>query len=141
MIIKFEYPPNYEAITKAFDLTGYKTIFAWDSYIYNPHHIPIGPQLMAHETVHGTRQLGDPERWWNLYLADEKFRLSEEIVAHVAEYFVLCQGKTRNDRRGQLDYVAKRLCAPIYNYKPPLTLERAKRLLKEAIRGPVTHDR
>ena len=136
-IIKFELPPNYEAIRRAFDLIGQRPIFAFSPYIYNPHCVEIGPELIAHEQVHITRQGALPATWWESYIADENFRLAEEILARVAEYLVLTNASTRQQRRQVFNTMAKRLRAPLYGYKPTLSEERSKKLLKMALREGV----
>lgn len=136
-IIKFEPPPNYEAIAAAFNLaprTGQQPIFAFAPWIYNPHRVAIGPELIAHEQVHIARQGALPALWWQSYIADENFRLAEEILAHVAEYYVLSNGRPRPYRRQVFGAMAKRLRSPLYCYKPALSEERSKKLLKMALR-------
>ena len=130
-----EYPPNYEAITKVFNLTGYKPIFCWSPWIFNPHKVAVPPELMAHEQAHADRQVDGPAAWWERYLADDQFRLIEEIAAHTVEYLVLCQGaKDRAHRRRIMSYVANRLCSPIYHYQPRLPADRARSWLKLALK-------
>lgn len=144
MLIKAERPPLFDEICRTFPLVNRPgVIFAWGNTIYNPSGITIGPELMAHESVHGARQLdqmrelGDDneavEGWWHRYLSDPDFRLVEEVHAHVAEYAVVSVGRGRNERRALLTYVARRLTDPLYGYKPGLTIEHAKRLLKSEI--------
>jgi hypothetical protein len=134
-MIKIEYPPNYDDIAKVFDLKGHTPIFAWAPWIYNPHKTSIGLELIAHEIVHVRRQGIDPGAWWRRYLADENFRLAEEILAHVAEYEVLCQqAKTRADRRKIMHYICARLCSPLYGYKPRVPYDRARQFMKMALK-------
>jgi hypothetical protein len=132
-MILVDYPPNYAEIEQVFDLRNYQPIFAWSPHIFNPHGVPIHPHLIHHEGVHIRRQGISPEKWWRAYLANENFRLAEEILAHAVEYQVLATGHPRNERRRIFDSVADRLCAPLYGYKPPLHNSRASKLLKEAI--------
>lgn len=111
-------PPNYDAIAQAFDLRGLKPVFAWGDKIYNPHGVTLGPELVVHERVHGERQLRHPhhvEGWWTQYVADPRFRLLEELLAHAAEYQAYCDGGiTRNQRRIVLRGVAQRLASRLY---------------------------
>lgn len=137
MQITTDYPPNYEEICKVFPLKGYKPIFAYAPYIFNPHKVMIGPDLLEHETVHGIRQGRDPETWWKRYMAEDNFRLAEEVFAHVAEYRFLEQGKDRVGRRRVFDYLVKRLCEPMYGYNPPLSYGRGRDVLKWALRQQV----
>lgn len=132
---KFEFPPNYDEIVKRFGpgLDSSKPIFAYCPYVYNPHRVQIGPELVAHETVHCQRQGGSPGLWWQRYLADDNFRMAEEILAHVAEYEVLCQGRDRNARRQVMHYISNRLVAPMYGYTPRVPPDRGRQLLKMAM--------
>jgi len=132
--IKHEPPPNYKAITAAFSFGDVTPIFAYAPYIYDPFMAGVPAELIAHEQVHITRQGALPELWWESYIADENFRLAEELLAHVAEYYVLTNGRGRPERRRVFAYLERRLRAPIYGYKPPLSRERSKILLKMALR-------
>lgn len=106
------FPPNYQRINKAFGVRGKPVIFAYGA-IYNPSKIKIPPQLLVHEAVHIERQGDDPERWWERYIEDPRFRLEEEIPAHVAEYRVM---KPLDGPGGDrwLNLIAERLASPLY---------------------------
>lgn len=134
IIIKHEFPPNYDAIAAAFDLKGQKPVFAYAPDVYDPHRNGVPPEIIAHEQVHIKRQGDFPAQWWEQYIADENFRVTEELMSHVAEYYVLANGKGRPERRRIFAYVAERLRSPIYGYRPALSEERSKRLLKMALR-------
>jgi hypothetical protein len=119
MKIVRDFPPNYVAIALAFDLRGRKPVFAWWDVIFNPHGIEIGPELMAHEALHADRQKrwpGGAEAWWQQYIADPRFRLMEELLAHVAEYraYLETNGDTRQVRRVVLARLATRIASPLY---------------------------
>lgn len=133
MIIVNDFPPNYVAIRSAFDLEHYSPIFAYGSRIFNPHRVDIPGWLRAHEEVHGRRQGNDPAGWWEKYIADENFRLAEEVLAHLAEYHVLSQGQARPARRRIMQERIDRLRSPLYGYKPALSADRAKGLMKWAL--------
>ena len=89
-----DYPPNYEDITKVFDLTGHKPIFTWGDKIYNPYKATIIPDLIIHEEVHEKQQGDDPKAWWDRFLTDSEFRLSQEVEAFVYQYHFL-KGKLK----------------------------------------------
>ena len=120
----FQYPPNYVAIRKAFDLRGAKPIFAYGDVIFNPHKCLITPALRAHEEVHSARQGDDPAGWWKQYIASKEFRLAEELPAHVVEW------QTLGGTEEQLDFIAGRLAAPIYG--PMVSKPHALELLRAA---------
>ncbi|MDP2618632.1 MAG: hypothetical protein Q8P46_00405 [Hyphomicrobiales bacterium] len=133
MRIVVDYPPIYTEIAAAFDISGRNPIFAWGDRVFNPHNIVIGPELIAHEAVHGRRQGNDVEGWWRRYIDDPAFRLAEEIPAHAAEFNILAgvPGTNRQHKRKCLAYVAKRLTSPIYGRL--ITLDAAKKaILDEA---------
>lgn len=114
MEIRVEKPPIWDACDEAFELTG-DEIFCWGDIIYNPggNHIP--DYLVAHEKVHRDQQGDDIEGWWELYLEDAEFRLSQEMEAHIKEYRVFClKYKLRKHREAYLKIIAERLASPMY---------------------------
>lgn len=127
------YPPLIEEIDAAFKVRGKPILYAWGDTIFNPLGVAVPPELVAHEKVHGRRQLAalvDPQSpqlaeaairvWWMRYIADADFRLREEIHAHVAEFLSLCEQHAarwvsqRNMRRAFAAAVARKLSAPLY---------------------------
>jgi hypothetical protein len=128
-------PPLFDEIDAAFKIAGKPVIFAWGDVIYNPCRIEITPELFTHEAVHHRQQRegGGPETWWRRYIADEAFRLEQEIPAHAAEYAAFCQthlkGNARNQRRLYFHSVASRLSSPLYGGL--IRYEEARRLLKQ----------
>lgn len=127
-----DYPPIYDDIAKRFDLhPNDSIIFSWGRLIYNPMDVVIGPELMAHEAVHGERQGNDSgsiQYWWAHYLMHPTFRLEEETLAHRAEYEYLLQHGNRQQRRSALPRTAARLAAPLYGNM--ITDSAAKDLLR-----------
>lgn len=112
-----EFPPNYAEIVAAFPgIRGRQPIFAWGDVIYNPHRIQIPPELVAHEQVHAQRQGVSPALWWQRYIADLRFRLMEELLAHAAEYRFIAESpdSNRHARRAALKAIAQRLASPLY---------------------------
>lgn len=107
-------PPNIDRIREVFPLTGTE-IFAWGSIIYNPSGSYIPPWLEAHEAVHCKQQGNDIEGWWDRYLIDAEWRLSQEMEAHQAEYKEFCRlNKDRNLRTRYLTALASRLSSKMY---------------------------
>jgi hypothetical protein len=125
-------PPNFDLIVKAFpNATNSGVIFAHGDDIYNPSGVEIPAALLAHEAVHGRRQLGCPDSWWEAYIHDPEFRYVEELYAHVAEFKAQAsRSMDRNLRAKLLQSTAQRLVAPLYNYQPPRTLSQAMRDLR-----------
>ena len=123
-------PPIFARILAAFPRADYPgVLFAYDGNIYNPSGIHIPSPLIAHETVHLTRQKmpgTDPDDWWTHYIEDSGFRYHEELLAHAAEMQTYFQVPgDRNARARILTYTAGRLVAPLYNYQPPRTFAHA----------------
>ncbi len=114
MRVVYEFPPLYDEIAGAFDLRCYKPIFSWGDRIFNPHRVAVDTALIAHEGVHGGRQGESPEAWWRRYIADPQFRLTEELLAHTAEYRVRCAGLTPNQCQAVLRMIARRLTSKLY---------------------------
>lgn len=99
-------PPIYDQIVEVFPFV--KTVtgayFSWGSRIYNPDGVDISKHVLAHEAIHGQRQLDTKPQsykglnfgqdfddlciraWWDKYLVDPQYRYKEELVAHRAEY-------------------------------------------------------
>lgn len=144
MIIEIANPPNFEQILIAFpNANQHGVIFAYGNTIFNPSGVNIPPALLAHEEVHGKRQLRhlpngasktDPVWWWEAYIADPEFRYTEELHAHAAEYTVQMRLiHDRNQRAKLAMSTAQRLLAPLYNYGVPKSLNQAITDLRWAV--------
>lgn len=107
------YPPNWPDIARAFPAIKGKPgiIYAHGTRIYNPQGGVIPPWLIAHEEVHGSRQmLFGVDTWWDTYLRYSEFRLEEEVLAHQAEW----RAYTGHNRDSYLGLMADRLSGPLY---------------------------
>lgn len=152
MLIVKAYPPNIDKIDAVFGpcTTRPGVFYAYGNTIFNPDNVEVPPWLIAHEAVHGYRQLNPAateeviiaryaamtdeqkiEGWWTAYLADKEFRFAEELVAHGAEwrYFAAVKGHDRNLRRRYLTAIAERLSGPLYGEL--MSLERSKAQIKK----------
>jgi len=111
-------PPIFDKIVAVFPSAANKgVIFTWGNTIFNPSGIHVNENLYAHETVHRDHQAkGESvEKWWERYLDDVEFRLTEELPAHQLEYKTFCgRNKDRNHRVNYLHAVANRLASPLY---------------------------
>jgi hypothetical protein len=134
IVIIVDRPPNFEQIQAAFPKSvNPGVLFAYDGNIYNPSGIVVPPALIAHEEVHLHRQtISGADLWWTLYLESAEYRYREELLAHVAE-FKMQRGVDRNQVARLLLATALRLIAPLYNYQPPVSLQRAMKDLKQEI--------
>lgn len=85
MKIVNKFPPNIKKIKEVLQTEG--AVFCYGDTIYNPFNIPILPPLHKHEEVHAKQQKEyGVEKWWDRYLKDGAFRLSQEIPAYQRQY-------------------------------------------------------
>lgn len=118
MTVIAAYPPNIDALDKAFEVRGKKgIIFTYAPHIYVPGGEILTPALQAHEEVHLDQQIraGGPEAWWEQYLRDTTFRAQEELKAHRVEYATYCMyEKDKNQRNFYLVMISQRLASKMY---------------------------
>lgn len=125
------FPPNIDEIDRTFhvrDQAG--VLYCFGGKLYNPSGGHVPPQIIAHEEVHSDRQTCHywkakdgrewtnwcPDLWWQRYIYEPEFRLSEELFAHRAEYDAFCKlTKNRKMRRDYLSEISKRLSGPLYD--------------------------
>lgn len=137
MNIICDFPPMWSEIDAKFKLREKRLtpLFCWGQTIYNPFHVSVPKQLIAHERVHASQQfsLGGPEQWWVRYIEDAEFRLNQELPAHKAELAALLNeyGNNRDNRRRYLKMTAQRLRAPLYQFQ--LGDKEARALLEPAL--------
>lgn len=120
MKIKEENPPNFIEIIRVFgDLSKKKPCFCYGDVIYNPYRVEITPDLEIHEDTHRIQQGNLPDIWWEQYLSDTNFRLSQEIEAYAKQYQFAC--KLVDEIRGGakmkkaiLESIAKSLSGEMY---------------------------
>lgn len=84
MKIVKEFPPNFEKIKKAFNVEK-NVAFCYGNKIYNPYEAKISDHVIIHESVHSEQQKDDPEGWWNKYIENPTFRITQEIEAYGAQ--------------------------------------------------------
>lgn len=123
-------PPVYDRCIAAFGaeaIVGMPVLWSWGDRIYNPLNIEIPRELIAHERVHGHRQFGQVETWWDRYLASPAFRYEEELVAHRAEWHSMVRYGAGKNLAPVFDAIASRLASALYGNV--VTLEQAKAAL------------
>ena len=113
-MIKHEKPPNYEDIERAFTLKK-GVVFSYYPYIYDPDKV-ITPDLMVHELVHIAQQKEyGVEKWWERYIGDGSFRVSQEIPAYQSQYkHFTWKVKDRNRLARILQELANELSGELY---------------------------
>lgn len=132
MNIIHDWPPNIDAIRKVFPDLPKGVIFCYAPDIYVPGGADVPPHIIDHEAIHIDQQGEFPELWWRKYLADPKFRLREEVPAHIAEYAsIVKSGKSRPIRRRALKAIAARLSGKLYGHL--LKKKDAERIIKGAV--------
>lgn len=128
--IRQEYPPNIKAIEARFGarVRNGTVIFTYTPFVYVPSGNQLSPPLEAHERVHLEQQGRNPAVWWDLYLHDVDFRLTQELPAHRAEWQVWkATHKGREKRRFALRGISTRLASPLYGTM--MTYKRARRAI------------
>ncbi len=117
MIIKIEYPPNYEDIKRAFKLDG-SQVFCYGDVLYNPNNHTVPEHLLVHERVHEAQQTGffmNPKKWWKRYIEDPQFRLYQEVEAYQEQFkFISTEVKDKNTLLKLKTLIAKELSGPMY---------------------------
>jgi len=109
------FPPNIEKIREKLS-PNEKTVFTYGDTLYNPgNHFPIPAELMAHEETHMRQQGEDPEKWWEEYLENPRFRFAQELEAYQAQYKKYRKLTTNKKLRNTLaDRLATDLSSPLY---------------------------
>ena len=132
--IQFKNPPNIEQINQVLKVKGNPNIiFTYGNTIYAPglkEEGDLSPDLVEHEKVHMVQQeaIGGPEIWWEKYLVDKAFRLSEELVAYKVQLDYIKQNMSREKRRFFENYVPTVLASEMYG--KIITKKQAKKLLE-----------
>ena len=124
------YPPNIEQIRKHLAVDRKGIIYTYGKVIYNPDNGYLDQALLFHEATHSLQQdkLG-PEKWWDKYLEDKDFRLSQEVEAYKNQYNKYCKTvKDRNERARFLHQIAFDLSSE--QYGNIATLMEAKKLIE-----------
>lgn len=131
MNIEKTFPPNIALIREKFTLSG-REIFTYGNVIHNPGGGVLGPELIAHESVHSRQQKGGIEKWWDQYLVNAEFRLNQEVEAHREEYRVFRSIiKDRGKVNQFLQHIAFRLASPMYG--SIVSTGEARRLISKGI--------
>ncbi len=113
-IIK-EQPPFLLQIQLAGMKPERTTIFPFGLKIYNPSGELIPQDVMIHEAIHIRQQGKNPKEWWNRYILDKSFRLSQELEANREQYKFICKlTKDREKRNKALIAMARNVSGEVY---------------------------
>lgn len=130
--IVLKFPPNYADIKDYLNPPA-GSIYAYDNVIYNPSERQIYEDEEIHEQVHFKQQGKQVKVWWNKYLRDKDFRLSQEVEAYHAQLMWLREkGVSAKDRAIALSEMAKALST---DYAVDIDLHKARTLVKIGING------
>ena len=109
--------PNLQELKDKFGVSEDDVIIAYGDTIYVKGK-SLTADLLLHELVHCERQgftKSGAQRWYAMYLRDEKFRLNEEIIAYHQQYDYCCKVyKDRNVRVRILSRLAQQLASSQY---------------------------
>lgn len=131
-MIKYTFPPNIDTLRKFFPINEEThPIFTYGEDIYAPYHEHIPPDIIEHENVHiqQQKQYTSPDVWWNKYMLDKDFRLSQELEAYAMQYQWIkskSNGKIANEA---LIEMASNLSSPLYRLN--LTYGQAEKMIKK----------
>jgi len=114
MLVVNEFPPNYEAIKRVFEVSD-NILFCYGHTLYNPSNAYVDPIVMKHEEVHEKQQGDDPDTWWKRYIVDSAFRFTQELEAYQVQYKAICKKfKDRNAQAKMLDVLAQDMSSANY---------------------------
>jgi hypothetical protein len=139
MKIVFERPPIWDKAIAQFKFhPSRQIVFAYGDTLYNPNQAGVSPDLMTHEEVHGVQQRhhGGPEAWWDMYLADPKFREAQELEAYGAQARYLKQLMGNKKKLAlRLDKLAQDMSSEMYGnvIDYPLAVQMIERLSRHDI--------
>lgn len=131
MKIVIDFPPNYKAIDDRFHIHNNLVVFAYGDKIFNPKGLNLQDHIVAHEETHGRQHAaypGGPEAWWNRYLIDNRFLLSQEVEAYATQFKFVRDKYGRQTARDILKKISHDLSSSIYGHI--VSFDEAKSLIK-----------
>lgn len=109
------FPPNYKEIKEVFpDVESYKPVFCFGDVVHNPFNIQVKRDLEIHEAVHSKQQGSEPALWWDRYLKDVEFRLSQEVEAYAFQLKYIKSELPERIYRFFLDKISEMLSSSMY---------------------------
>lgn len=130
MIISKEKPPIYEKIRAAFgDVWERGVIITYGDRAYTARG-GMSLDLQEHEAVHIKQQAAFPggaDAWWDKFIADKEFRLSQELEAYKVQVaYIRKHVSNRRKRETMIPFIYSSMAD---NYAGMITREEAERLL------------
>ena len=123
-------PPNMETLSSKFGVDFDKGLIV--TYYPNIHvkHGQLPGDLLAHESTHLIQQEkfeGGVKAWWDKYLSDPQFRLTEESTAYAVQVkFIRDHMVGRSQRRAHFKHIVDSF---VRMYGGIVTREQAKAIL------------
>lgn len=117
MNISYEKPPVFDNLNKYFGIQWPgSVVVTYGDTIHSGSSLPISADLLCHEKTHMKQQLSmGVDAWWQRYLEDPAFRLSQEIEAYKNQSTFI--KKTIKDRERSFAMrvrLAKDCASPMY---------------------------
>src|SRR3990167_5474813 len=108
-------PLIYDKIIAAGMKPSDTVVYTVGNKLFNPSGARITDDILAHEETHEFQQGDNPDVWWDRYLIDQEFRVSQEAEAYGAQYAFICrQVRDREKRHKVLVELAYALSGDIY---------------------------
>lgn len=110
------FPPNIEKIRSVFPDIAPRAVFTYGDtmFIQDTKPVEVAEHLVQHEMTHTLQQGEYPEVWWNKYLSDVEFRLSQEIEAYGRQYRYIYDRTLNKYAKEALMMLAIDLSGPMY---------------------------
>jgi len=136
------HPPNFSEIKHHLPELANHGVFTFGNTLYNPYKFKIDPSLMKHEEMHSTQQSEYQKgnywiillpkirvkNWWDRYLKDSAFRLSQELPAYQVQLWVLESVLKPKELEKALTAFAKDLTSPLYGNR--MSIQNARKALQ-----------
>ncbi len=116
------YPPEdlYERVALATGSKPVNMVFCYGDTVFFPDgkHPYLPPDVQEHEAVHTNQQGDNPSAWWDRYLTDGNFRLSQELEAF-RKQFVFCKERMTKpiEMQHTLNFLTMSLMLPAYGFR------------------------
>jgi len=125
------YPPNIDLIEKKFPgVKKTKGILITYGDLYNPDGVKLSTDEWIHERTHAEQQkkIG-LDKYWEMYVNDENFRLEQELLAYRNQYKYVVENYSGVLQKKILEVISKTLSSPLYGSL--ISERKAKKLIYE----------